>query len=91
MEEGSAPHVSSDSAHLDPDTSRASEWLSQSRSRSRVKAAYRSVCDGVAVHPHLGIHVDQVPAEGFTLQPLPQGLPVRDVAEVDPRVLESDE
>lgn len=53
-----------------------------------MKAAYRSVRHRVAVHPHLGIHVDQVPAEGFTLQPLPQGLPVRDVADVDPRVLE---
>lgn len=53
------------------------------RTRTSV-AAYHSVCDGVAVHPHLGIHVDQVPAEGFALQPLPQGLPVGDVADVDP-------
>lgn len=58
------------------------------RTRTSV-AAYYSVCDGVAVHPHLGIHVDQVPAEGFALEPLPQGLPVGDVADVDPRVLDS--
>lgn len=66
----------------------ASDRLSRSQPGWRVKAAHRSVRHGVAVHPHLGIHVDQVPAEGFTLQPLAQGLALRDVADVDPRVLE---
>lgn len=49
--------------------------------------AHHSVRDGVAVHPHLGVHVDQVPTESLTLQPLPQSLPLRDVADINPRVL----
>lgn len=50
-------------------------------------AAHHSVRDGVAVHPHLGVHVDQVPTESLTLQPLPQSLPLRNVADINPRVL----
>lgn len=50
-------------------------------------AAHHSVRDGVAVHPHLGVHVDQVPTESLTLQPLPQSLPLRDVTNINPRVL----
>lgn len=53
----------------------------------RVKDAHHSVGHGVAVHPHLRIHVDQVPSESFTLQPLPQRLPVRHIADINTRVL----
>lgn len=49
----------------------------------REAAAYYSICDGVAVHPHLRVHVDQVPSESFTLQPLPQSFPLRDIADIN--------
>lgn len=54
---------------------------------ARMKDAHHSIGHSVAVHPHLGVHVDQVPSEGFTLQPLPQRLPVRHVANINTRVL----
>lgn len=43
-------------------------WIKAVKERK----AYNSICDGVAVHPHLGVDVDQVPAESFALQSLPQ-------------------
>lgn len=50
----------------------------------RTMRAYYSVCDVVAVHPHLRVDVDQVPPESFTLQPLPQSLPFRDITNINP-------
>lgn len=34
-------------------------------------AAYHSIGNDVGIHPHLWIHTDQVPPEGFALQLLP--------------------
>lgn len=45
------------------------------------------ICDGVVVDAHLWVDILQVPAEAPTLQPLPQGHPLRHVPIVNPRVL----
>lgn len=56
----------------------------KSEAAAAAALAYHSICDGVAVHPHLRVDVDQVPSESFTLQPLPQSLPLRDITDINP-------
>ena len=65
----------------------ASAWVCFWWMDVRMKDAHHSVGHGVTVHPHLRVHVDQVPSEGFTLQPLPQRLPVWHITDINTRVL----
>lgn len=50
-------------------------------------APYQAIGNDVCVHPHLWVHADQVPPEGFAPQLFSQGLPCSDVPNVDPWVL----
>lgn len=54
------------------------------------KETHSSICKDVVPGIQFGIHVFQVPFERFTLQPLPQFLPLRDVPDVNAVILQRD-
>lgn len=57
------------------------------KNRKCKQGSYHPICDSIWIHSHFWIHTDEIPPKGLTLELLPQGLPLRNITNINSRVL----